>query len=171
MSYIVSSVSEVEYKPALNDLLLEYYGVILRKFVAAGAPAVHTPDDLLAPFWPGLNKVLPPAGRLFLVHDEAARLVGCGTLQQVRPDAGEMKRIYIRFEARGRGLGRTIVNHNMNAARGLGWKTLLVNVIQGNAEILRIFEGIGFRYIDRYPECSDPIEADPYFLYMQYDFN
>ena len=52
----------------------------------------------------------------------------------------------------------------------MGWKTLLVNAVQGNQDMLRIYESIGFRYIDRYPECSDPVEADPYFIYMQYDF-
>jgi hypothetical protein len=36
--------------------------------------------------------------------------------------------------------------------------------------MLRIYESIGFRYIDRYPECSDPEEVADYFIYMQYDF-
>ena len=169
MPYAISSVSDVEDRPSLDELLLEYYDVIVRKFLAAGGSPVVTPGDLLAPFWPGLHKVLPPAGRLFLVQDDAARLVGCGTLHQARPDAGEMKRIYVRPEARGRGLGRAIVDSTIQAARDMGWRMLLVNVIRGNDEMLRVFEKIGFRYIDRYPECSDPIEADPYFVYMQYD--
>ena len=79
MSYTISSVTEVEDRPALNELLLEYYAVILRKFEAAGGPAGFKPEDLLASFWPNLHKVLPPTGRLILVHDETARLVGCGT--------------------------------------------------------------------------------------------
>ena len=144
--------------------------MILRKFEAAGGPAAFEAADLLASFWPNLHKFLPPTGRLVLVHDEAERLVGCGTLQQARPDAGELKRLYIRPEASGHGLGRALVNVRMEAARDMGWKTLLVNAVRGNQDMLRIYESIGFRYIDRYPECSDPVEADPYFIYMQYDF-
>lgn len=171
MTYTISSVSEVSDRPALNALLLEYYGVILRKFEAAGGPPMYSPEDLLAPFWPNLHKVLPPTGRLVLVHDEAERLVGCGMLQQARPDAGELKRLYVRPEASGHGLGRLLVDVRMRAARDMGWKTLLVNAVRGNSDMLRIYERIGFRYIDRYPECSDPVEADPYFIYMQYDFD
>ncbi len=40
-----------------------------------------------------LQKFLPPAGRLILVHNPEGQLVGCGTLQQVRPYAGEVKRL------------------------------------------------------------------------------
>lgn len=170
MSYTISSVVEVNDKPALNDLLLEYYGVILKKFAAAGGPALYEPADLLASFWPNLHKFLPPTGRLVLVHDEKERLVGCGTLQQARPDAGELKRLYVRPEAAGHGLGRELVDIRMKAAQDMGWKTLLVNAVRGNQDMLRIYESLGFRYIDRYPECSDPVEADPYFIYMQYDF-
>lgn len=170
MSYTISSVSEVPDRAALDDLLLEYYGVILRKLAAAGGPGTYTPQDLMASFWPGLHKVLPPTGRLILAHDGTGRLVGCGTLQQARPDAGELKRLYVRPEASGHGLGRAIVDARLKAAREMGWTTLLVNAIRGNQDMLRIYESLGFRYIDRYPECSDPVEADPYFIYMQYDF-
>lgn len=170
MSYTISSVADVEDRQALNDLLLEFYGVVLRKFVAAGGPPGRMPADLLASFWPNLHKVLPPTGRLVLVHDEARRLVGCVTLHQARPDAGELKRLYVRPQANGHGLGRSIVGAVMQAARDMGWNTILANAVRGNGDMTRLFESIGFRYIERYPECSDPVEADPYFIYMQYDF-
>ena len=161
MSYTISSVFEVKDRSALNNLLFEYYGVILRKFAAAGGPATYKPEDLLASFWPNLHKFLPPTGRLVLVHDDMERLVGCGTLRQARPDAGELKRLYVRPEASGHGLGRKIVDISLKAARDMGWKMLLVNAVRGNQDMLRIYECIGFRYIDRYPECSDPVEAAP----------
>ena len=104
------------------------------------------------------------------MHDDAERLVGCGMMRQVRPDAGELKRLYVRPEASGHGLGRKLVDARITAAREMGWRTLLVNAVRDNQDMLRIYESIGFRYIDRYPECSDPAEADPYFIYMQLDF-
>ena len=169
MTYTISTVSDVEDRQALSDLLLEFYAVILAKFMAAGGPA-FAPSDLLASFWPNLHKVLPPTGRLVLVHDEAGRLVGCVTLHQARPDAGELKRLYVRPEANGHGLGRKIVGVVMQAARDMGWTTILATAVRGNGEMTRLFESIGFRYIERYPESSDRIEADPYLIYMQYDF-
>ncbi|WP_176445230.1 GNAT family N-acetyltransferase [Maliponia aquimaris] len=168
-AYRIASVTEVTDRRALDDLLLEYYGVIVGKLTAGGVPHGYTPEDLKASFWPNLHRVLPPTGRLILVHDDADRLVGCGTLQQVRADAGELKRLYVRPEAKGHRLGRAIVDARIEAARDMGWTTLLVNAIRGNRDMLQIYESLGFRFIDRYPECSDPIEMDPYFIYMQYD--
>ncbi|SDK32251.1 GNAT family N-acetyltransferase [Aliiruegeria lutimaris] len=171
MTYRISSVTEVADRPALDALLLEYYGVILKKLAVAGGPPRYTPQDLIASFWPNLHRVLPPTGRLILVHDESDRLVGCGTLHQARTGAGELKRLYVRPEATGHRLGRAIVDARINAAREMGWTTLLVNALRNNRDMLRIYESIGFRFIDRYPECSDPIEVDPYFIYMQYDLD
>ncbi|MCU4652730.1 GNAT family N-acetyltransferase [Roseibacterium sp. SDUM158016] len=168
-AYRVTCVTEVTDRAALDDLLLEYYGVILKKLAFAGVPHSYTAHDLKASFWPNLHRFLPPTGRLVLVHDAADRLVGCGTLHQVRPDAGELKRLYVRPEAKGHRLGRAIVDARIEAARDMGWRTLLVNAIRGNTDMTRIYESIGFRYVPRYPECSDPIEVDPWFVYMQYE--
>jgi len=171
MIFQITSVSEVVGKPALEELLLEYYTIILQKFAAIGGQTIYTPHDILSPFWLGLPKLLPPTGRLLLVHDEQERLVGCATLQQARPDAGELKRLFVRPEARGHHLGRKLVNIRIEAARKMGWNTLLVNALKGNQDMLRIYESIGFRIIDRFAECSDPIEIADYFVYMQYDFD
>ncbi|PKP74950.1 MAG: hypothetical protein CVT84_05755 [Alphaproteobacteria bacterium HGW-Alphaproteobacteria-6] len=171
MTCRISSVTEVPDRAALDEMLLEYYGVIVRKFAAAGGPPLYTPQDLMASFWPNLHRVLPPTGRLVLAHDDGGRLVGCGTLQQARPDAGELKRLYVRPEARGHRLGRAIVDARIEAARAMGWTTLLVNAIRGNRDMLRIYESIGFRFIDRYPECSAPAEVAGHFVYMQLDLD
>ncbi len=48
-------------------------------------------------------------------------------LQQARPDAGELKRLYVRPEAAGNRLGKALVDMRIEAAREMGWRTLLVN--------------------------------------------
>lgn len=167
----LSKTPEPDLQAELDDLLLEYYAVIVQKLKEASMPLSYTPEVLIASFWPNLHEFLPPKGRLFLVHDAMDQLVGCGTLHQVRPDAAEVKRLYVRPKAAGNGLGRAIVNEWINAAHEMGLNTLLLNVISSNREPLRVFEGLGFEFIDRYPECADPIEADPYFVYMKYEFD
>ena len=164
----LSSAAEITDHAALNALLLEYYGVISCKLAAAGVPRRYSPEELIAPFWANIGKFLPPHGRLMLVHGPSGALVGCGTLQQIRPDAGELKRLYLKPEAQGYGLGRALVEARIKAARDMGWRTLYVNTIIGNRDMLKIYEKVGFQHISRYPECSDPIEVDPYFEYMTY---
>ncbi len=170
MTYEISSATQTVNKPALEELLLEYYAVVLQKLAAIGGPSGNTSANKTASFFSNLQKVLPPTGRLMLVHDANERLVGCGTLQQARSDAGELKSLYVRPEANGHRLGRQLVNARIEAAREMGWRTLLVNAVKDNQDMLRIYKSIGFRFIDRYPECSDPEEIADYFVYMQCDF-
>ena len=167
--YRITSVTEVADRDELDALLHDYYTVIVQKITAAGMVNAYTPSMLKASFWPNLHKVLPPSGRLLLVRDEADRLVGCVTLQGIGPDAGEIKRLYVRPDANGHGLGRALVTTQIEAARSMGWRRLMVNIIRTNRESIRIFEALGFHYVARYPECADPIEADPFFVYMQRD--
>lgn len=169
MPYRIDSVATVPDRQALHELLLEFYAVMLGKFAAAGGPPNYTPEDLIASFWPNVHRFLPPTGRLLLVHDHNDRLLGCGTLQQARPDAGELKRLYVRPEAAGNQLGKALVDARINAARQMGWRTLLVNTPIGNREMLHLYEKTGFRYIERFPECSDPAEVAEFFVYMQLD--
>lgn len=167
--YSMTSVTEVADRAELDALLGEYYTVIVRKVTSAGMVNDYTPSMLKASFWPNLRRVLPPDGRLMLVRDSAETLVGCATVHGIGPAVGELKRLYVRPEASGNGLGRALVTAQMAAARSMGWRRLMVNIIKDNRESIRIFEALGFRYVSRYQECSDPIEADPFFVYMQRD--
>ena len=170
MEYRIASVTEVDDKPAFEELLTEYYAVVFHKLALAGGSARKEPKDMASSVLANIQTFLPPTGRLVLAYGEQNRLVGCGTLQQARPDAGELKRLFVRPEASGNRLGRALVDARMEAAREMGWRTLLVNTVKGNQDMLRIYERIGFRFIERYPECSDPIELTDYFDYMQFDF-
>jgi putative acetyltransferase len=165
----LTDVSDPAMRDALDYLLLEYYGVIVRKLNEAGMDHSYTPEMLKGSFWHDLHKVLPPQGRLIVARAATGQLVGCGTLQRVRADAGEVKRLYVRPDATGNGLGRAIVDAWIEGARAMNLSTLLVNVISSNSDPMHIFDSLGFERIARYPECADPIEADPYFIYMQHD--
>ena len=52
-----------------------------------------------------------------LARDTSDRLVGCGTLRQARPEAGELKRLYMRSDAaaHGRG-GRKLIEARIRTA-------------------------------------------------------
>lgn len=168
MTFTVTSPSQVPDSEALDSLIVEYYGIVLAKLVSAGGPTHLRPEDLMVSFRPNIHSYLPPTGCLTLAHDGTGRLVGCSMLNQVRPDAGELKRLFVRPEMAGHGLGRRILAAQIDAAKNLGWRAILINVIKGNSEMLHVAERAGFRYIERYPECADPAELADFFVYLEY---
>jgi putative acetyltransferase len=93
----------------------------------------------------------PPAGRLIL----ARRLetpVGCVAVRMLRQDAGtcEMKRLFVREEARGIGLGRRLAAAAVEAGRDLGYSRMVLDTLGTMTRALALYAELGFREIDPY---------------------
>ncbi|MGO1117387.1 GNAT family N-acetyltransferase [Rhodovibrionaceae bacterium A322] len=165
----VASLSEIPDRSALEELLHEYYGVMNQKMLAAGGEAQEI-EPFINAMWDDVDSYLPPTGRLLLATGPEGDLLGCGFMRQIQDRAGEMKRLYVRAAARGTGLGRKLVELRMSAAREMGWKTLLVDTVRGNQEMLTLYNKLGFREIDRYANNPNSDELAAYLVYLQYDF-
>jgi len=154
--------------PARGDplvaLLEEYNALMARKLIAAGGPAVDLSgaiDQMRADMAP----YLPPQGQVFLAHADD-RLVGCGFLRRIRSDAAEMKRLYVLPDCQGQGLGRRLIEARIDAARAMGLSDLYADTIIGNNDMLRLYERLGFRRIERYAENAHPPERSAWLVYL-----
>ncbi|TGD41621.1 GNAT family N-acetyltransferase [Pseudotabrizicola sediminis] len=165
----VSFVTEVRDLPAFRNLLIDYYRIVLKTFEAAGGPAL-LPEELAESSLEHLDEMLPPEGRLVLARGEGGQLLGCGTLRRIRPDAVEMKRMFVRPEAQGLGLGRRLFEMRIEEARNMGCRAIYADTAKGNRPMLSIYERFGFNYIPRYPENANPPEFEPYLVYLEYRF-
>lgn len=169
MDYTITSLSAVpDAREPLETMLHDYMSLMLGKLAALGGPEL-TSQDVLAGLWDDFGSYLPPFGRVLLAHDGKGTLIGCGFLRQVRPDAGEMKRLFVRDDARGTGLGRRLVSERMDAARQMGWNTLLVDTVRGNTAMLKLYESLGFHEIERYDENANDAALAPYLTYLSCD--
>jgi len=164
----VSFVSEVSDVAAFEGLLRDYYSVVLKAFEAAGGP-VLAPEDLVRGSIDHLDEMLPPDGRLALARGQAGQLLGCGAMRRIRQDAVEMKRMFVRPEAQGQGLGRRLFEIRIAEAKNMGCRTIYVDTAKGNYSMLSMYEKHGFQYIPRYPENANPPEFEPYLVFMKYD--
>ena len=153
---------------ALRALLYEYFGQVLPLLVEAGGPVVD-PAPLVEGFLGKIDTCRAPEGALVLAHGEDGRLVGCATLNRISPEAAEMKRLYVRPEVRGTGLGHRLFEIRVNEARRLGITTLYADTVRGNRDMLRIYERNGFRYVPRYPGNANPPEYEPFLVYLRRD--
>ena len=164
----VSFVSKVSDVPAFEELMTDFYNVVLKTFEAAGGP-VLTPQDLARRTIENLDKLLPPDGRLALARNQDGRLVGCGAMRRIRSDAAEMKHMFVRPEAQGQGLGRQLFEMRVAEARNMGCRTIYVDTAKDNRSMLSMYEKYGFQYIPRYPENANSPEFEPYLVFMKYD--
>jgi len=169
MSVEVSFVSEVADLPAFEDLLVDYYTDVLKIAEAAGFPKL-SPRHFASSSIAHLDEMLPPDGRLALARDADGGLVGCGTLRRIRPDAVEMKRMYVRPEARGQKFGQQLFEMRLSEARRMGCRAVYADTAKGNRPMLSMYERFGFRYIPRYRENANPEAYAPYLVYLVYEF-
>jgi ribosomal protein S18 acetylase RimI-like enzyme len=94
---------------------------------------------------------------------EDDRALGCGALRTLGPGVGELKRIYVRPEARGSGAGRALTVALLEQARGL--KVVRLDTLPSMAAAIQLYESLGFRRIPPYA-ASNPAGALCYELAM-----
>ncbi len=108
------------------------------------------------------GRYAPPEGRLLLGFVED-RLAGCAALRPLGPGVCEMKRLYVRPEFRGSGLGRSLVERIIGEAREAGYRFLRLDTLPRMERAMAMYQAFGFREIPRYgdnPESAICFELE-----------
>jgi GNAT superfamily N-acetyltransferase len=95
----------------------------------------------------------PPNGRLFLAI-ENADITGCVALRKIGETGDrvcEMKRLYVRPAFRGTGLGRTLAETIIQAAREIGYARMRLDTLPGKMDrAIVMYCSLGFKTIEPY---------------------
>lgn len=91
----------------------------------------------------------PPAG-VFLVARMSGQPVGCGGLRPFAPGIGEIKRMWVSPDARGRGVGRTLLSALERAARERHLRAVRLDTHSSLAQALQLYRASGYRDIPRF---------------------
>jgi GNAT superfamily N-acetyltransferase len=80
----------------------------------------------------------------FLLAEDAGHYVACIGVRHFSEDIGEIKRLYVVPAARGRGLGRLLVERVIVVARELGYRSLLLDTLPFMKEAQALYVSLGF---------------------------
>jgi len=112
----------------------------------------------------------PPVGNLWFarVDGAVAGVVGLRPFgREGRANAlCEMKRLWVRPDYRGLGLGRRLAEQALQTAAGLGYRCMCLDTVRHMTEAQALYGSLGFR--DRTDEVPDP---HPDLIYMERDLN
>ena len=156
--------------PAFEALMREYFRIVTAKLTEAGGPE-YSPEQLAGNTVAHLGDLAPPEGRLLLATQDDGHLMGCGAIRRIRPDAAEFKRMFVRPEAQGVGLGRRLFEMRIAEARRMGCTKLYADTVKGNTAMLSMYEKFGFSYIPRYPGNANVPELEPFLVYLEADIS
>jgi ribosomal protein S18 acetylase RimI-like enzyme len=102
----------------------------------------------------------PPEGRLLLVECEG-QLAGCVALHKLDSGVCEMKRLYLRSQFRGKGLGRALTERIIAEARQIGYRRMRLDTVEPvMKDAVAMYRKLGFKGIA--PYRPNPIAGTMY---------
>ena len=106
------------------------------------------------------GKYAPPSGALLLAR-AGGEAAGTVALRRLEDDICEMKRLYVRDEYRGRGIGRVLAEGVIVRAAKVGYTRMRLDTISTMSSANSLYDSLGFAEIPQYR--PNPIPGARYF--------
>jgi ribosomal protein S18 acetylase RimI-like enzyme len=132
--------------PLVHELFLEYAGTL--EFDLAFQGFEGEVQSL-----PGIYS--PPKGCVLLAFQES-KPAGCVALKAIDDEISEMKRLYVRKQFQGQGIGRALATAAIARAQSIGYKKIRLDTVPSMKAALQMYKSMGFYPISPYRENPVP---------------
>jgi ribosomal protein S18 acetylase RimI-like enzyme len=105
------------------------------------------------------GKYAIPEGCILLAED-SGQFVGCVALRPLEDKICEMKRLFVRSDYRGRGIGRMLACSVIDKAREIGYEKMRLDTVATMKEARTLYYSLEFRNIKAYR--YNPIDDSSY---------
>ena len=102
-----------------------------------------------------LDKFAEPDGRLFLVETDG-QIAGTISLRKIRRNCGEIKRMYVRPQFRGKKIGTLMIDEVIKVSKNNGYSDLYLDTAQFMSSAVSLYKKFGFQETEPYPESLNP---------------
>lgn len=104
-----------------------------------------------------------PTGSIILACENSIP-IGCIGLRKLTDDTCEMKRLYLKNEARGKGIGRKLAEKVIAKAIEFGYKKMKLDTIETMKEAISLYKSMGLKEVSAYR--FNPVKG---VIYMELD--
>lgn len=106
------------------------------------------------------GKYAPPDGRLYLAYWDK-QVAGCVALTKLGIGVCELKRLWVKPEFRGKGIGRALAQKLIDDAREIGYYRMMLDTIDTMVEAMTLYESLRFERTKAY--YNNPLPGATHF--------
>lgn len=102
-----------------------------------------------------------PTGIIFILYNMDQMPMGCFGIRKFEDHICELKRMYVKKELQGRGIGKVVVTKAIEIAKELNYNKMRLDTLPSMQAAINLYKKMGFYEIESYR--FNPIEGTKYF--------
>ena len=139
----IEIVRDLDRVPGWIDMQRDYLDYAIERHRVISGQTVDAVDQLCQTV-AHIGDVLGPGGRFLAAFDEKDRLVGMVLLYRLTNGKGEVKRLFVRPDARRMGVAQKLMRRLEAEAVAMGCTALYLDTSAGLDAAIRFYEKLGF---------------------------
>lgn len=165
MSLEITTAGSRQELDELSEILREFLDWDIDQLRAVSGVKLDV-ESYVSGTFDEIDLYFPPKGRLLLARVDG-RLIGTAFLKSIRYDTCEIKRMYVRPEHRGKGLGKILLTRLIDDAKNIGYARILLDSACYMTAAHTLYRSMGFTDIEYYPEGETGEALKDFLVYME----